>query len=262
MAGKFPWRQAATLILARDGAVSRKTKNGNEKQTEIIYIKRSAKSTDVFSSQYTFPGGTIDPADFSDKWWRLYERISAKLAADSVRQFLHSSVGCGNGAQLYKESEHAGTGLPAHVAFRICAIREMFEETGLLLCLGLDGLSERELGDIPQRGSTHFNKISNLSEWRGFVHSDANKFIDLCFQYNCVPNVWSLVEWSNWLTPPHLVKRWDTIFYVSTMDEGITPSADRVSLHDSSLESLLTEQLACRSRLAVLIGSNRWTFLS
>ena len=230
MAARFPWRQAATLILARNGKISKEIRNRNEKQTEFLYIKRSTKSSDVFSSQYTFPGGTLDSADFSDRWLSLYERLTAKVGADSVLQCLHSTVACDGRVLLYKESGLTGKGIPAHVAFRICAIREVFEETGLLLCLGLDGMSEREFRNLPERGLSHFTQISNLSEWRESVHSDANSFLDLCSQYNCVPNLWSLVEWSNWLTPPFLAKRWDTIFYISTMDEGITPSADKVSL--------------------------------
>ena len=230
MTGKFPWRQAATLILARNERVPKEIRKRNEKQTEFLYIKRSNKSSDMFSSQYTFPGGTLDAADFSDKWWSVYERLSSKLGVESVRQCLHSNVGFDNDLLLYKESGETENGIPAHVAFRICAIREVFEETGLLLCLGLEGLSEREFRSLPERGSSHFSKIANLTEWRESVHSDANRFFDLCSEYNCVPNVWSLVEWSNWLTPPALAKRWDTIFYISTMDEGITPSADRVSL--------------------------------
>ena len=33
-------------------------------------------------------------------------------------------------------------------------------------------------------------------------------------ELHCVPDVWSLGEWSNWLTPPDLEKRFDTAFFI------------------------------------------------
>ena len=226
MTAKLPWRQASTLILARNSeGVGREITDLSEKQMKILYVKRSSRSSDVFSSSYVFPGGTLDSADTSDRWWGVYQRLSSRLGLQSVQQLLSSSLKFDKELLLYSERE-----IPGQIAFRICAIREMFEETGLLLCLGLENLTNFQ--ELCTKGSSHFSKMEKISKWRELVHKDANKFIDLCSEYDCVPNVWSLIEWSNWLTPAYLPKRWDTLFYVSVMGEKYSPSADHVSSVD------------------------------
>ena len=37
-------------------------------------------------------------------------------------------------------------------------------------------------------------------------------------ELECVPDVFSLIEWSNWLTPSNYMRRFDTIFYFCCMD--------------------------------------------
>ena len=160
----------------------------------------------------------------------MYHRLSSRLGLQSVQQFLTSSLKFNKELLLYSEAHQSEREIPGQIAFRICAIREMFEETGILLCLGLDDLTDFQ--EICRNGSFHFSKVGNLSKWRELVHKDANNFIELCSEYNCVPNIWSLIEWSNWLTPTFQPKRWDTVFYVSVMSERYSPSADHVSSVD------------------------------
>ena len=87
------------------------------------------------------------------------------------------------------------------VAFRINAIRETFEETGILLTLD--------------------DKIHDLDpEWRTKVHNKPSEFLALCQYLNTCPDIWCLKEWTDWLTPLHLKEksRFDTIFYVACRD--------------------------------------------
>ena len=69
--------------------------------------------------------------------------------------------------------------LPAHIGFRICAIRETFEESGVLLVKPLKDNSHAESSaDIGQ-------KVLNDEEvksWRGKIHSNSSMFIQLCRQ--------------------------------------------------------------------------------
>ena len=65
--------------------------------------------------------------------------------------------------------------LPAHVGFRICAIRETFEESGVLLV--------RSLKDGNDAGSSSVRKVlsdDEVKSWRGKVHSNASMFMQLC----------------------------------------------------------------------------------
>ena len=60
------------------------------------------------------------------------------------------------------------TDIPSEVAFRICAIRETFEEAGILL---LKSLKDTCQGYLPD---------DNIQKWRKEVHTDASKFITMC----------------------------------------------------------------------------------
>ena len=118
--------------------------------------------------------------------------------------------------------------LAPDIAFRICAIRETFEESGVLLVS-----HKSEFKNVSNRDRRiNVPKVSKLPRsfdtqmWRTKVSSDADAFLDLCTQNDVVPNIWSLFEWSNWLTPvfvkvekpPKKPKRFDTIFYVCCLD--------------------------------------------
>ena len=45
-------------------------------------------------------------------------------------------------------------------------------------------------------------------------------------ELGCVPDIYSLIEWSNWLTPWILPRRYDTVFYLACLDTKPKVSAD------------------------------------
>lgn len=125
----------------------------------VLLVKRSAKSR-VMPNTYVFPGGTYSHATDSARSWadsyRQAYNLSSLKSEDFVRHLLewekwpeprpplfskyHSRVefdksedmidrtGLSRGAKIF----------PAELGFRICALREIFEETGLLLSRRLD----------------------------------------------------------------------------------------------------------------------------
>jgi 8-oxo-dGTP pyrophosphatase MutT (NUDIX family) len=66
---------------------------------------------------YSFPGGKLDPCDLSLDWPKY---LSSTINIDRFTK---------KAADIYNDIDHPYPGL----AFRLCAIRETFEETGLLL---------------------------------------------------------------------------------------------------------------------------------
>lgn len=100
------------------------------------------------------------------------------------------------------KKKHDYEQIPRSVAFRINAIRETFEETGLLLA------------------TQSSQPIAIDNEWRNRVHDNPSEFLQLCLQLNLCPNIWALHEWSDWLTPLHLKtkSRFDTIFYIAVIE--------------------------------------------
>ena len=112
-------------------------------------------------STYVFPGGVIEQADFSNDWMDLFKESFVKFGRDFSSLVNIPGV---RPPALKKSS----TAMPSEVAFRICAIRETFEESGVLL---LKSHSQ--------------NKHSNLStndihSWRQEIHSDPSKFVAMC----------------------------------------------------------------------------------
>ena len=47
-------------------------------------------------------------------------------------------------------------------------------------------------------------------------------------ELECVPDIWSLIEWSNWLTPRNSKRRYDTVFYMCFVEMQPPPSPDGV----------------------------------
>lgn len=87
---------------------------------------------------------------------------------------------------------------------RITAIRETFEEVGILFCR-----KRQELASLTKTNNVYgrFEEDFDRTQWQNLVHNDATKFIELCEHLDIVPDVWSLHKWSNWCTPSSFKKR-------------------------------------------------------
>lgn len=184
----------------------------------LMMVKRSGLSS-FLASAYVFPGGRVEMADFSPRWWELFAKFN--LTKQDLAVFSQSINGprpaiiletkiIQEASQLNRPEDS----LPADIGLRISALRETFEETGVLLLTrpGDDADSYQPLSDRD-------NVNVDLSVWRDKVRKDASAFLDLCLETNLCPNLWSLYEWWNWLTPTSVGhKRCDTMFYVSFLE--------------------------------------------
>ena len=59
----------------------------------------------------------------------------------------------------------------------------------------------------------------DINVWRRKVHQDASEFETMCKQYNIRPAVESLIPFSNWITPVMEKKRYDTLFFITILDQ-------------------------------------------
>lgn len=184
----------------------------------LMMVKRSGLSS-FLASAYVFPGGRVESADFSPRWWELFAKFN--LTRGDLAIFSQSINGPRPPivleSKIIQESAHITKpedSLPADIGLRISALRETFEETGVLLLTrpGDDATSYQPLSDRD-------NVNVDLSIWRDKVRKDASSFLDLCLETNLCPNLWSLYEWWNWLTPTSVGhKRCDTMFYVCFLE--------------------------------------------
>ncbi|KAJ3145632.1 Nucleoside diphosphate-linked moiety X motif 19, mitochondrial [Geranomyces variabilis] len=138
----------------------------NAKEFKVLMLKRNSRGT--FGSLHVFPGGMVDAVDSSPEWQTEHEKAAS-----------------------------------VNLSYFIAAIRETFEESGVLLTQ-----------PAPQMSS------ANLQTWRKKVHSDPRLFIEFCKAADIRPDVQGLIHWSNWITPPVEVSRFDTQFFLTVLNES------------------------------------------
>jgi len=169
-------RRAASIIVLRDRA--------DAGGIEVLMMRRAERDGDFRSGAAVFPGGVLDARDRDAR----RHCVGWDAAAASAR------LGLADG------------GLDYFVA----AVRECFEEVGLLFADPGDGVAlenaHRDWRDPMQRGE---QPIAALCETLGVR-------IDL--------RGWHY--FSHWLTPPGLPKRFDTRFFVVRAPVGQTAVPD------------------------------------
>nr|XP_022338054.1 nucleoside diphosphate-linked moiety X motif 19-like isoform X2 [Crassostrea virginica] len=229
------WREAATLILVAksDKLVPNATSGGGALHLEgvnaelsqynykMLMLKRSTKSK-FMPNMYVFPGGIAEDADFSAEWLDLYRKFGESESGELLRQL----TAVGPGPPMFSRTRSPEfEQIPSELAFRICAIRETFEESGVLIARSIEdksGLNQ----DFPKKpicGKCLPLKTSVTEEWRARVDKNPDEFINMCRTLEVIPDVWTLSEWANWLTPLTLSnkaapRRYDTAFFICVVD--------------------------------------------
>ncbi len=127
---------------------------------------------------------TFKQVDFSKEWIRLFEKYGSR----SIEELVDKGKGVQRPFLMEEEAKDGGSSslLPREVAFRLCALRETFEESGIFL-------SSSSSSSPPDPGL--------LSRYRNLVHEDPRQLLRLCEEAEVVPDVWALSEVADWLTP-------------------------------------------------------------
>ncbi|KAH6639257.1 hypothetical protein C7974DRAFT_330404, partial [Boeremia exigua] len=99
-------------------------------------------------------------------------------------------------------------------AYRLAAIRETFEECGILLA------KSKTTGKL-------FTAISDADREQGrrAVHSGSVRFTDLLEQWGAAPDTDGLLPFTRWITPPNVPKRFSTQMYLYFLPLGSTNAA-------------------------------------
>lgn len=104
-------------------------------------------------------------------------------------------------------------------AARICAVREAFEESGILLARPARGRGEGA-------GLIGSDVADRLAPLRGAVDRQEQSFLGLMKDNGLVLALDTLIHFGHWITPAMMPKRFDTHFYLAP-----TP-AEQVATHD------------------------------
>jgi len=181
-------RHSASLIVVRDA------RDG----LEVLMLRRAERPGDQNSGAAVFPGGHLDAAD------ALAHRHADGL--DDARASALLGV--------------PGGGLDYWVA----AIRECFEEAGLLLAVDASG----QWVDLDALGDDAVHAM------RHDLHAGSTDLAALCERHRWRLATDRLHYFSHWLTPPGRPKRFDTRFLVT-----IAPPRQRASADETESAELM-----------------------
>lgn len=173
-------RAAATVVVVRDDPAG----------MQVLLLRRIERAGDRSSGAYVFPGGTLDRGD------RALHALARGLDDAAASRRLGVAEG----------------GLDFHVA----AIRECFEEAGLLFACDASG-QLTTLRGVPAR---------ELERMRAAVRHGEASLGDVCQRLGLQLAADRLAYFSHWLTPPGLPKRFDTRFFIAVAPPGQHASFD------------------------------------
>lgn len=202
--------EAATVMLVRDGT-----------SVEVFLLERHIDS-DFVGGAWVFPGGKVDEAD-------------AGLASSSL-----------SGHPPPALVQQVGGG-PA-TALCVAAIRETFEESGVLLAR--NGTGRVTADDL--RSDSYLAARRRLADrhskwnWSGWL-GDEGLRLDLS----------ALAWWSWWVTPVGVHRRFDTKFFVAALPENQVAEHDNIETTNSRWASPAMALQAAESGSASIILPTR-----
>ena len=187
MAAVLTPRDAATVMLVRDAGA------GAEAGIEVFMLRRHQQSV-FLGGAYVFPGGAMEEADRHDDVETVCEGRTDREASEVL-------------------------GVPAGgLAFWVAAVRECFEEAGVLLAYEGEGRDLLRLDgpDDADRFAVH----------RRALHQGERGLVDLCRAEGLRLAVDGMHYVSRWITPEGAPRRFDTRFFLAAAPPGQEASHD------------------------------------
>jgi len=184
-------KAAATVIVIKPFRFNRSCSQNSCKcgqiantDFEVLMIKRS-ENLRSFPGAHVFPGGVLEKSDIDSNRWRTLLNINTSDAFGK--------------SMITSNCEHSHEPID-ELSFRIAAIRELFEETNLLL-------------------SNSKIEMNILRTWRALVQKDHNKFFEMFQTLGMLPNPFQLIPFAHWVTPITERYRYNTLFYLAILNE-------------------------------------------
>jgi 8-oxo-dGTP pyrophosphatase MutT (NUDIX family) len=187
--GNAPAVDAATILLVRDQV-------RGKGPLEVLLLERHLES-DFAGGALVFPGGKVDEMD---------------RTLDAARWTGRDPKGWRE--RLGTETDAEARGL------LVAAVRETFEEVGVLLATDEDGepITADQLGRPSFREARRRLCARDATwDWRRWLEDEA-----------LVLDLRSLEFWSWWVTPEGQHKRFDTRFFLAVLPPGQAPAHDDI----------------------------------
>lgn len=198
----------------------------------------------AFPDFHVFPGGAYDPIiDQSNEWLNVFlskkQNALVKTNPSLIKDYFSGLIRENSLGKLIETNNTSESlKIPLEVSFRLCAIRETFEETGLLLATQKQEEKVNKGKSLATYYSSEFSAYSSLklNKWHDIIKKDSSKFIEMFRDLNLVPDVYGLHEWSNWITPSIEKIRFTTIFFTCFLPSQ--PSENEIKRTSREIESL------------------------
>ena len=182
-------KPASTVVLLRD-----------EDHGIEVFLVRRHDAVAFMGGAYVFPGGRVEDADSDERWLAIMDGIT--LATDAMSDVTSSAA----------------------LAFHVAAVRETFEEAGVLLARDPDGrmvsLTTREKAEL-------------LRE-RQAVAAGRTRLVDLVASRHWRLAADAIVYFAHWVTPAIEARRFDTRFFLAAVPPDQVPAHDAEETTDGT----------------------------
>ncbi len=175
-------RKATTVILLRD----------KPDGFEVFLLRRHEKSA-FMGGNFVYPGGRVDKGDWGSAFIPCDDRCMAAREWTATSQPREENIAC-----------------------RVSAIRELFEEAGILLARH-DGEQVRLEGDVGVR----------FAEYRALFHSGKLEFGTMIDRESLELGFRELYYYAHWITPEARSMRFDTYFFLARHPSCQEATCDR-----------------------------------
>ena len=203
-------RPAATVVVVRGDA-----------PFEVFLVRRHARSG-FMANAYVFPGGAVDAEDGD-------AAVVARLRGADLEALRARMAGVDD--------------VPTAAAHLAAAVRETFEEAGVLLADGSVGLGEAARAD-----------------WRSRLHAREATLGELLVGEDLVVDAGGLHYIDHWITPVFERRRFDARFFVSRVAEAESAAHDGHETTDS-LWITPAEALERHAAQALALAPPQWVIL-
>jgi 8-oxo-dGTP pyrophosphatase MutT (NUDIX family) len=209
-------RNAATVLVLRDSHAG----------PEVFMVRRHDRAV-FMGGAHVFPGGAVDAAD--------------REAADP---------------EWCEGLEHAAAEIPDvdradALALHVAAVRELFEEAGVLLARGESG----EFVSLKDGASR-----TRFQQSRQDIHAGRETLRDLLDREHLRLALDALTICAHWVTPPLDLRRFDTRFFVARLPAEQQPAHDERETTESRWTTPAAAIEAARRR-EIILPSPTWATL-
>jgi recombination protein RecT len=183
-------RPAATIVLMRDGAEG----------VELLLLRRT-RTAGFVPGAYVFPGGRVDRADAEEHIVAHLDGLDAAQAAARLELV---------------------DGDPPALAYYLAALREAFEETGIVVGRHADG------SEPPTAAES-----AEVDAVRDDLMEDRIGFAEAMDRMSCRLEGGAVEYLAHWITPEPEPRRYDTRFFAARVREGARAIVDPREMTDA-----------------------------